>query len=303
MNNLNIQIAELFKEQLTHWKLARTNFEGLKTVQTKQFSFGDFKVLVQFNPARIVSSGAKVDAKSIAERKCFLCTANRPPEQKGIVMGDYTILVNPFPIFPEHFTIVHHQHICQEIQPYFIDMLELAEAMSNYVVFYNGPKCGASAPDHLHFQAGTKSFMPLVADYKRLKETHAELLVSSNHFQLYSFKNYLRTVYCIAATDVIGANYAFEKLYSHLQQEDGIEPMMNIISSYEGDEWLTFVMPRGSFRPWQYTAEEDKQLLVSPATVEMSGVFITPIEAHFNKITKEDIISIFEQSTQLTVNS
>jgi ATP adenylyltransferase/5',5'''-P-1,P-4-tetraphosphate phosphorylase II len=289
MQDINQQAATLISEQLESWELARTNFEGLKTVQTKHFSFGDFEVLVQFNPARIVSSGAKVDAKTIAD--------NRPSEQKGILLGDYTVLVNPFPIFPEHFTVVHQRHINQEIQAFFADMLEIAEAMSNYVVFYNGPKCGASAPDHLHFQAGTKDFLPLLADYKRLKTTHAELLVSSNHFQLLSFKNYSRTVYCIAATDVIGANYAFEKLYSHLQQEEGVEPMMNIVCSYEGGAWLTFIMPRGMFRPWQYSAEGDEQLLVSPATVEMSGVFITPIEAHFNKISKEDIISILNQST------
>jgi len=294
--------------QLTNWALARNNYDGLKTVKTKSFSFGDFDVKVQFNPARIISSGAKVDAKTIAERKCFLCLENLPAEQKGIDAGNYTVLVNPFPIFPEHFTIPHKQHIEQQILPYFTDMLDLAQLLADYVVFYNGPKCGASAPDHLHFQAGTKDFLPLVNDFKRLKDTHAQLLVESETFQLFNFSHYLRTVYCIQSINKKSAVDAFEKLYKHfastptslptpLLEERGAEPMMNIVCTYEEDKWLTFVLPRANFRPWQYSAEGVAQLLISPATVEMCGIFITPIENHFDKITKEDIVSILEQST------
>lgn len=171
MINLNNQLKSLLTEQKENWELARTNFAGLKTVRTKSFNFGDFEVKVQFNPARIVSSGAKVDAKTIAERKCFLCTENRPAEQTAVDAGDYLVLVNPFPIFPEHFTIPRKEHVDQQIKPYFADMLELAEALDDYLIFYNGPRCGASAPDHMHFQAGTKNFLPLVNDYKRLKDT------------------------------------------------------------------------------------------------------------------------------------
>jgi ATP adenylyltransferase/5',5'''-P-1,P-4-tetraphosphate phosphorylase II len=299
---LNTIIKELFSDQLSNWPLAQTNFEGLKTVQTKSFNFGDFDVKVQFNPARIVSSGAKVDAKTIAERKCFLCAENRPAEQKGIDFGDYEILVNPFPIFPEHFTIPRKEHVDQQILPYFTDMLELAKAMDDYLLFYNGPKCGASAPDHMHFQAGTKDFLPLVNDYKRLKTTHTDLLVTTEKMQLLQMKNYMRTVYCIESMDVESAKDAFEKLYAFLtplssRRGDGgeVEPLMNIICLYEGSKWYVFVLPRKAFRPWQYTAEGDKQLLVSPATVEMCGIFITPIEAHFERITKEDVVSILEQ--------
>ena len=311
MQKINAEVSSLFEEQVSKWELARANYEGLKTVKTKSFSFGDFEVKVQFNPARIISSGAKVDAKTISERKCFLCLENLPAEQKGIDAGDYTVLVNPFPIFPEHFTIPHKQHIAQQILPYFVDMLTLAEALDDYVVFYNGPKCGASAPDHLHFQAGTKDFLPLVNDFKRLKGTHAQLLVESEAFQLFSFNQYLRTVYCIESINKESAVDAFEKLYkhfsspqtpqtsppTHLLEERGVEPMMNIVCSYEEDKWLTFVLPRVNFRPWQYTAEGEAQLLISPATVEMCGVFITPIENHFDKICKDDIVSILEQSS------
>jgi len=297
MTKLNHQLKSLFYEQVSNWELARANYDGLKTVQTKAFSFSDFEVKVQFNPARIVSSGAKTDAKTIAERKCFLCTANRPAEQKVVEFGDYEILVNPFPIFPEHFTIPRKEHVDQQILPYFDDMLSLAKAMDNYLVFYNGPKCGASAPDHMHFQAGTKDFLPLINDYKLLKDTHVDLLVTSERTQLYQMKNYLRTVYCIESTTIADARDSFEKLYSYFEIEDGIEPMLNIVCTYENGKWFTFILPRKAFRPWQYTAEGDQQLMVSPATVELCGIFITPIESHFERITKEDIKSILEQTT------
>ena len=299
---VNSKIKALFQEQLTNWPLARTNFAGLKTVQTKTFNFGNFDIKVQFNPARIVSSGAKVDAKTIAERKCFLCAANRPTEQNSVDFGDYEILVNPFPIFPEHFTIPRKEHVDQQILPYFADILELAKAMDDYLLFYNGPKCGASAPDHMHFQAGTKDFLPLVNDYKRLKNTHTDLLVTTEKMQLLQMKNYLRTVYCIESNDIESAKDAFEKLYAFLTplssrrgDEGEAEPLMNIVCWFENNKWYTFVLPRKAFRTWQYTAEGDKQLLVSPATVEMCGIFITPIESHFERITKKDIESIFEQ--------
>jgi ATP adenylyltransferase/5',5'''-P-1,P-4-tetraphosphate phosphorylase II len=295
MINLNKQIKSLFHAQVSDWELARVNFEGLKTVQTKSFSFGDFDVQVQYNPARIVSSGAKVDPKTIAARKCFLCAENRPMEQQSVDAGDYLILVNPFPIFPEHFTIPHREHVDQQIKPYYADMLKLAKALDDYLIFYNGPKCGASAPDHMHFQAGTKDFLPLVNDYKRLKDTHANLLVSTETTQLFAFENYLRTVYCIESNDIESARDSFEKLYSYYQAEDETEPLMNIVCVFENGKWFVFVLPRKTFRPWQYTADSDRQLLVSPATVEMCGVFITPIESHFKRITKEDVVDILEQ--------
>ena len=295
MNKLNNNIKSLLHEQVSNWELARTNYAGLKTVRTKSFDFGDFQVKVQFNPARIVSSGAKVDAKTIAARKCFLCTENRPAEQTFVDAGDYLVLVNPFPIFPEHFTIPRKEHVDQQIKPYFTDMLELARALDDYLVFYNGPRCGASAPDHMHFQAGTKDFLLLVNDYKRLKPTHATLLVESENVQLFSFNNYLRTVYCIESANIESAKDSFEKLYTHLATEENVEPMLNIVCTFEDGKWFTFILPRAAFRPWQYTAESAQQLLVSPATVEMCGIFITPIENHFERITKEDVVSILEQ--------
>ena len=305
---LQEQVNELFEQQLSVWEMARNNFEGLKTVQIREFDFDGFAVKVQFNPARMVSSGAKVDAKTIAQRKCFLCAANRPEVQRGIEWRDYDILINPFPIFTRHLTIPRREHVDQQLVPYISDMFDLARELPDFVVFYNGPKCGASAPDHMHFQAGNADFLPLVGDYFNLKQAgRTELVDAVGATNTYLLNNYLRVVYCIESADADALKEAFMKLYNSWVKEEGVEPMMNVVCLYKEStvnsqqstegRWYLFVIPRGAFRPWQYTAEGDKQLLVSPATVEVSGLFITPVKEHFERITKDDVVDILTQCT------
>ena len=295
---LGLKVNELFDQQLSVWEMARNNFEGLKTVQIREFDFDGFAVKVQFNPARMVSSGAKVDAKTIAERKCFLCAANRPEVQRGIEWRDYDILINPFPIFTRHLTIPRRKHVDQRLVPYIADMFDLARELTDFVVFYNGPKCGASAPDHMHFQAGNADFLPLVSDYFNLKQVgKTELVETVDAAETYLIKDYLRVVYCIESTDAVALKEAFMKLYNSWVVDADVEPMMNVVCLYREGKWYLFVIPRGAFRPWQYTAEGDKQLLVSPATVEVSGLFITPVKEHFERITKEDVVDILTQCT------
>ena len=295
---LQEKVNELFEQQLSVWEMARNNFEGLKTVQIREFDFDGFAVKVQFNPARMVSSGAKVDAKTIAQRKCFLCAANRPEVQRGIEWRDYDILINPFPIFTRHLTIPRREHVDQQLVPYISDMFDLARELPDFVVFYNGPKCGASAPDHMHFQAGNADFLPLVGDYFNLKQAgRTELVDAVGATNTYLLNNYLRVVYCIESADADALKEAFMKLYNSWVKEEGVEPMMNVVCLYRDGRWYLFVIPRGAFRPWQYTAEGDKQLLVSPATVEVSGLFITPVKEHFERITKDDVVDILTQCT------
>lgn len=295
---LQQQVNELFEQQLSVWEMARNNFEGLKTVQIREFDFDGFGVKVQFNPARMVSSGAKVDAKTIAQRKCFLCAANRPEVQRGIAWRDYDILINPFPIFTRHLTIPRREHVDQQLVPYINDMFDLARELTDFVVFYNGPKCGASAPDHMHFQAGNADFLPLVSDYFNLKQAgRTELVEKVEGAETCLLKDYLRVVYCVESTDKDALREAFMKLYNSWVKEEGVEPMMNVVCLYREGRWYLFVIPRGAFRPWQYTAEGEKQLLVSPATVEVSGLFITPVKEHFERITKEDVVDILNQCT------
>ena len=148
-----LKIEKLFSDQLSSWELAKNNYTALSQVKVKELDVNGTHYKVQFNPARIVSSAAKVDTKSIQERKCFLCPANLPAVQRGLPFKEnYQILVNPFPIFPKHLTVPALEHVDQRIKNRFGDMLDLATYAQDYVVFYNGPKCGASAPDHVHFQ-------------------------------------------------------------------------------------------------------------------------------------------------------
>ena len=156
------QATELLAKQLVTWPLAEKNYKALEAVQVKSFDMGGFSIRAQFNPARIVSTGAKVDARSLKERKCFLCPENLPVEQERLPFGfRHLVLCNPYPIFPQHFTIPTRKHTPQLILPQWNDFLELTRRLAPFTVFYNGPRSGASAPDHAHFQAVTRGIMPL----------------------------------------------------------------------------------------------------------------------------------------------
>lgn len=296
--DLQTSVKQLFAAQMRDWPLAAKNFADLARVKVRTFDFDGFSVRVQCNPARVVSSAAKVDAAAIAARPCFLCAQNRPAEQAAVDCGDWEVLVNPFPIFPQHFTLVNRQHQPQEIASHIADFLRFTSVLPDYVVFYNGPRCGASAPDHLHFQAGTKDFLPLVGDYFRLKSARARQVDATGSARTFALDGYLRTVFCIEGKRDDALQVAFLKLYNSLVSEPLVEPMMNLVACREQDCTYLFVLPRGAFRPWQYAAESaERQLLVSPAAVEMAGVFVTPGEAHFAKITAADIVDIFGQIT------
>jgi len=292
--NLGLEIKKLFDEQINEWNLAKSNYDALKKVLTKEFEFGNFSFRVQFNPARIQSSAAKVDSKSIEERKCFLCSANLPAVQRGIPFGkDYLILVNPFPIFPMHLTIPSTSHVDQLIFDRYEDMLDLAESMDEFVIFYNGPKCGASAPDHVHFQAGNKGFLPLEED---TRNGSRRMILENDSLSVYSLDDYLRNVFVIEASDKKAAVDYFNELYSQLETKEGErEPMLNIVSWHEEGKWISCVFPREVHRPECFFAEGESNILISPASVDMGGVFITPQENDFVKITAQDIAKILKE--------
>lgn len=294
MGILSQDIKALFTDQLENWPQAKANYEALKNVKSKDFNFGKYSIRVQFNPARIQSSAAKVDAKSIQERKCFLCPANLPSEQKGIPFGSaYQVLVNPFPIFPEHFTIPTYQHTDQLILDRFGDMLDLAREIDDNTIFYNGPKCGASAPDHAHFQAGVKGFLPIEKDINRISK---EIIYSKEGITVYAITEYLRNFFLLQASDKDLAFSFFKQLYTMLDmKDDDKEPMMNIVAWYEQNEWYIAVFPRAKHRPDCFYAEGDDNLLISPASVDLGGVFITPLEKDFLKITEKDIETILKE--------
>jgi ATP adenylyltransferase/5',5'''-P-1,P-4-tetraphosphate phosphorylase II len=294
--NISEQARQLIKEQQQEWELARNNYAGLKNVKSRKLAFDGFDMVVQFNPERIRSSAAKVDAKSIESRPCFLCQQNRPKEQRGILLLDhYQILVNPFPIFPEHLTIPHLKHTDQLIEGKFHDMLDIAKALEDFTVFYNGPKCGASAPDHIHFQAGIKRFMPIERDYRNGSFFHYSKSV--NNVDIIKWTDYLRTILTFSGRDKDQITSLFGKLFGKLKvlQPEEAEPMLNILVSFQRSRWTVHIFPRQLHRPWQYFEEGEKQILLSPASVDMGGVLITPRKEDYDKISMKDTEDIFRQ--------
>ncbi len=294
--NLSQQARQLIRDQKQEWPLAKNNYAGLEKVKTKKLAFDGFDMTVQFNPERIVSSSAKIDPKSIEARPCFLCQQNLPKEQWGIpVMEKYTILVNPFPIFSEHLTIPGIDHTGQLINSNIGDMLDLARLLEDFTVFYNGPKCGASAPDHLHFQAGIKGHIQLDGDYKKGSFSHD--MKAKNGVAVSHWHGYARTILTLSGNDKKQLVATFHRIYSGLQHEqpDEKEPMLNILAAYENGEWTVHIFPRKLHRPWQYFEQGEKQILLSPGAADMAGLLITPREEDFKKITSMDLESIFKQ--------
>lgn len=293
MTELSKQVDELIASQLQSWPLAKANYEGLSTVKVKKIAFGDIDFFVQFNPKRIISSAAKVDAKSIQERKCFLCEANRPKEQASINFLDcYQILVNPFPIFPRHLTIPAKDHEPQEIDGKIGDMLSVAEALPDFVIFYNGPKCGASAPDHFHFQAGNKGFLPLEKSFSSMKK---EAIFENDTSQFGLLSDYpINALYFQSESKDEMENMLYVYLEIPELPDGESEPMMNIVAWMEGGKYVVCVFPRRNHRPKCYFEEGDKNILLSPASVDMGGVFITPQEKDFDKISADDLRQIIE---------
>ena len=273
--NLQGDVDQLFSDQIKTWPQLRNAILQLDNVRTKHFSWGeDVRVTLQFNPARIVSTGAKIDAGNIAKRPCFLCQDNRPEEQSGIpFLGKYIILCNPFPILHKHLTIPLFSHVPQRVRRKVGDMLTLAESLPDYIVFYNGPEAGASAPDHFHLQAGLKSPVLLAGD------------------------NELRSCFVIESSSIEEAEERFEDVYQYLhgRQPEKEEPMLNVIAFTEEHKYVLHVFPRKAHRPRQYFADGVKQLLVSPGALDMAGLLITVREEDFENITKNDIEDIYSQ--------
>ena len=290
-------LQEFVEAEKLMWPLAAANYKGLEKVEEKSFQFNGFQVMAQFNPERMRSSVAEVDKQSIAARKCFLCSENRPPEQDRISFGDdFLILVNPFPIFKNHFTISCNRHIDQRFIPNVKTLLELAKAMVGFTVFYNGPECGASAPDHLHFQAGESGFMPISEDFERLKHT-ARKLYSNNQTEVLAFDRYLRKMISIETNSMEEALKVINIYYKHFAvlQPEKVEPMMNVLCSFSEDKWMIHLFPRKAHRPTHFYEVGEKQILISPGSVDFGGVFILPRREDFDKISKENIVDILAQ--------
>ena len=289
----------LFTSQLNSWGLLRKNYDALKHVQTKSFWFDGFKLKVQFNPDRIKSTSAVVDGKSIANRKCFLCTENLPEEQKGILLRDnFILLCNPYPIFPQHFTICSLNHKPQIISESFGELIEIARLLSpDYAVAYNGPSCGASAPDHLHFQAGTKNFMPIESDIQQMKNDFGKIIQEDESFAVSFINDGLRRLIFIESMDQSLIENSFNKIFKAYKKLSNItpEPMMNILCGYDEEfGWSVIIILRSRHRPECFYKNDPERILISPAAIDFGGVVVTPRE--------EDYIKVDEKLLQQIIN-
>ena len=286
-------LTDFFHNQLNQWKDVAKRFEELKGVQAREVG----SALAQFNPARLVSTGAKIDKATLAKRPCFLCEKNRPKEQIVLPFGNgFDILVNPFPILPVHFTIPSRHHQLQEIAENYVQIHRLLRAYPQLMIFYNGPKCGASAPDHLHFQAGTSGILPLQRDWQRLRETSVPLLKLNGTEGVYEIKDYICPAFAIVSQTEMNNVKLFSYLYEALPlKDDETEPMMNIVAWRSEEGFVSVVFPREKHRPDCYSVEGEAQCLVSPGSLDMAGLLILPRQRDFEQMTAERAEAILRE--------
>lgn len=301
---LPAQIQALITHQSTHWPLLREGLQALAQVSTKKLSLGRFEVVVQFNPRRMASTAAQVDPSSIQNRRCFLCDEHLPPEEKGLAYGqELVILCNPFPIVSRHLSIVHRRHLEQTIAGRFELMLAVAKDLGReFFVLYNGPQCGASAPDHFHLQAGGREGLPLekhLALVRQQPESGIDKreIVRTENIELFTLDEYPARLLIYRGSDPEALARWFYRTVEVLAELTGgsPEPLLNAVVMFNEPEWSVCLFPRAKHRPTCYYAEGEDKLLVSPGAIDLAGCLVVPIEAHFAKITTEIVIEIFSE--------
>ena len=284
-----------FDRQLRMWPEVAQRYKELDSVETRDLNTPQMVVQAQFNPARIRSTGASISREAIAERPCFLCGSNRPVEQMTKSEGnDYELLVNPFPILPMHFTIPARRHQPQRIRYMFSEMLLLLNKYPQLTLLYNGPRCGASAPDHAHLQAGTSGVLPLQRQWQRLSHSLTPVVQQGDDASLSVIDDSLCAALLLRSKSRKAAERLFARLYDAMPAADE-EPMMNIVAWHQDDELFIVVFPRAKHRPDCYYAEGEQQLLVSPGAIDMGGLLITPRREDFDRITPERAVDILKE--------
>ncbi len=291
------QLDRFFDRQLTQWNETRERYRELSHVETRELNVGTSTFEVQFNPARIRSTGATITKEAVAARPCFLCRKNRPEEQLTKIQDvDYELLVNPYPILPMHFTIPTRRHQPQQIRGMYGEMIQLLVHYPELMVFYNGPLCGASAPDHAHLQAGTSGILPLQKEWQRLSRNLTEVARRGDDATLCVVEDYPCPALVIRARNRRSSERMFAALYHALPtMANQTEPMMNIVAWRMDDEFISVVFPRKKHRPDCYFKTGDNQLLVSPGALDMSGYLITPRREDFERITPEAAEEILKE--------
>ncbi len=292
------QLERFFNRQMELWEEARQHFRDLQEVKTRDLTADSHTITVQWNPTRIVSTGASIDKQTIGKRPCFLCERNRPEQQIVKPLDEhFNLLINPFPILPQHFTIPLKQHEPQDVLTCYEEIHLLLDRYPDIMVFYNGPKCGASAPDHAHLQAGTSGILPLQVSWQRLSRDLEQLFSINENEDISLVHDFICPAIAIRSHSTENATLMFKKVYDALpNQSDGSEPMMNIVAWHEENEHICIVIPRSKHRPdCYYDEDEDHRMLVSPGALDMSGLIITPRQHDFERITAEQAMQIIAE--------
>ena len=286
-------IRAFFTHQLDTWDEIRQRYEALKHVGLKQLGHRQ----LQYNPARMVSTGAQIDRQTIAQRACFLCEKNRPEEQLTIDLGDdFELMVNPFPVLPMHFTIVRKTHVSQTILENYTEIHRLLELFPELFVFYNGPMSGASAPDHMHLQAGIGQELPLMTVLRKLEKEQQVLIKQGNGSSLSMFNSASFKAFVIKSKAQETEMTLFKQLYDAMPVREGEkEPRMNIVAWRDGSEDVIVVLPRDNHRPACYFEEGDRRMVISPGALDMAGLIITPREEDFNRMSEDKLTSILKE--------
>lgn len=295
------QLKKFVKDQLSVWPLASANFRRMKSVERKQFDVFGLRCTVQCNPARAASTNADISPEAIASRKCFLCAANRPAEQmdmpfEGRKGRSYRIQINPYPILPGHLVVVRKEHLPQCIWHHLPDMLDFARKYQEYTVFYNGPESGASAPDHLHFQAVPRHMLPLENAVASFLDANPEPMTSVKDARLFRYDSYTRGTYVISAeTSKSLAKLFYRLLDCVAYDQEGREPKFNLFAFYEKGEYRVFVTMRSAIRSHHYFSTGADHLTISPGAADMAGLFITPSPEDMQKVTGKMLEEILEE--------
>lgn len=293
MNSLSESLPEIMDGQLAVWPLARRNYQALGSTERRALTLGDMTVGIQHNPARIVSTGAKTDPKSLSERPCFLCKSNRPAEQAGVPIAEgWELLLNPFPIFPTHYTIVSTRHQPQEGLP--LAMVEMAEKLPGHTVFFNGKRAGASCPDHLHCQAVMTHELPLMrlAEERHALDNVGNRVMTSSELGLdvpFSFTSVIVTPddegmrILASLEDIVGKEYVDKGSLNFFVwiDRDGLLRMVSV--------------PRGAHRPSCYGSDAPDRHLISPGCIDMAGVIIAPRREDYDSLSASDIRAIYSE--------
>ena len=288
---------DLLAQQKISWPLLRDAYAAQDSAQIREISANGFSVKLQFNPRRIISSAAAVDPASISRRPCFLCVENLPEAQKGILYRQtYLILCNPAPIFSQHYVVSNRRHIPQSIENNMASFLLLAKDFGpGLSVFYNGPRCGASAPDHLHFHVVPSDMMPIE---KEIREDRNKILIRKvEGVSILTSMSLSRPIIIVEGKELKSVETALRMAVTAMQEALPApdEPMMNLLCAYDGTQWRVLIIPRRKHRPEAYYREGDERILISPGMVDMGGLIITPVEKDFNAIDAEQIGNIFKE--------